>query len=448
MQEQSKNLITDKDKWRDIENEHDKDIRDKIGQIFQGKTIYFASDYPDPNHDYSNQGSNRDPINYLNSYNNPYVFHEIAYINKTHLEEIKAKQAFLVCEYFKECSPSYLNTMYVKCIKSGIPTGQVIIIGSSIDFKKHAKKLADLYKVEPFDIVYYPFWARATKRELLLDSISDTNIDINSSFKILEDLVPLKNVRCTDPLKLNNFKKKFIFLNHMPRPHRALMLVLLNSYDLLKHGYVSYLSSDRNFFNLKFENLTKLFLDHKQFAKGLDVVNKIPLYVDEYLKIHKPVVIKSMHPSKKIPTLPTGVDPYGRGFLTLHDYINHSFLNVVSERYFNTKEKNGESQSIFITEKTFKAIAFKQPFVIISLPGTLQLLKKMGYKTFSPWIDESYDLIEDPLDRLHKICLEVKRIVELDENTLDEYRHHLIPIIEHNYELLMNNKNFFYYPVG
>ena len=60
------------------------------------------------------------------------------------------------------------------------------------------------------------------------------------------------------------------------------------------------------------------------------------------------------------------------------------FLNIVTETLFN-------SESIFISEKTYKPIYLCQPFIIFGNPHTLKKLKQLGYKTFDKWIDESYD---------------------------------------------------------
>lgn len=414
-----------------IENMHDVYIREEIASIFPDKKIYFATDYPDPNLSYT-----RNPRITLDfPGKSRYDFNEIQYMNQDHLQEVKDHKAFLVCEMFVESSPSYIIRMYRKCAKAGIPTGQVILVGSSMDFKMYSDKCADIHKVNPMIIVYYTFYERLIKRQLLLDSISDETMDQNCSLKILESLVSLDLVKTTDPLSINQFKKRFIFLNNFFRPHRAIMLMLLNSHDLLKYGYVSFLKTDKQFIDVKLESLIKnLFPDPEQYDKSLDIMNKIPLYVDDFLQVKG-----------------RRVDPGRIGFTSLHEYVNHSFFHLTSETYFQDKEKrliDGEYQNRFLTEKTFKSIAFKQPFIIISLPGTLEIIRKLGYKTFSPWIDESYDTIENGIDRLQKISLEVKRLCELDELTIEEYRKELIPIIEHNYNLLMSRKDFFHYPIN
>jgi hypothetical protein len=67
----------------------------------------------------------------------------------------------------------------------------------------------------------------------------------------------------------------------------------------------------------------------------------------------------------------------------------------------------------FITEKTYKAIACKKPFLMFSSPFMLDDIKRLGFETFSPFIDETYDTIVDDDERLAAIVSEIKRIKEL-----------------------------------
>ena len=72
-------------------------------------------------------------------------------------------------------------------------------------------------------------------------------------------------------------------------------------------------------------------------------------------------------------------------------------------------------QRIHLTEKTLRPIACGHPFMILSGPGTLAYLRKMGFNTFSPLIDESYDLETDPTKRMEMVINEMTRINNLSE---------------------------------
>jgi hypothetical protein len=79
-----------------------------------------------------------------------------------------------------------------------------------------------------------------------------------------------------------------------------------------------------------------------------------------------------------------------------------------------------DDDRLHLTEKTLRPIACGHPFMLVSTHGSLEYLKSYGVETFSPWINETYDTIEDPAQRLEAIVQEMKRIANLskDEKTL------------------------------
>ena len=81
----------------------------------------------------------------------------------------------------------------------------------------------------------------------------------------------------------------------------------------------------------------------------------------------------------------------------LSEYILKGAVNIVVETM------PFDSRTLFISEKTWKPVAACRPFVIFGNCGTLRKLRKLGYKTFGKWWDESYDEIKDPNERL-KAC--------------------------------------------
>jgi hypothetical protein len=86
-----------------------------------------------------------------------------------------------------------------------------------------------------------------------------------------------------------------------------------------------------------------------------------------------------------------------------------------------------------LTEKTFKAIALEMPFVLVAPAHSLRYLRSYGFRTFAPLIDESYDLIEDPVERIERvthILLEIQARSAAAKNQLWQA---LLPIVEHNY---------------
>jgi hypothetical protein len=86
-----------------------------------------------------------------------------------------------------------------------------------------------------------------------------------------------------------------------------------------------------------------------------------------------------------------------------------------------------------LTEKTFKAIALEMPFMLVAPQHSLEYLRSYGFQTFAPYIDESYDSIEDPILRIEKITEELANIQTLDSAKRQRLHKNLLPIVEHNY---------------
>jgi predicted XRE-type DNA-binding protein len=85
------------------------------------------------------------------------------------------------------------------------------------------------------------------------------------------------------------------------------------------------------------------------------------------------------------------------------DLATESLIYHVSETvYFGRRQH--------LTEKTFKPIAMGMPFILNAPAGSLAYLKSYGFKTFDSVWDESYDLVEDPAERLIQIAELMKYI--------------------------------------
>lgn len=95
------------------------------------------------------------------------------------------------------------------------------------------------------------------------------------------------------------------------------------------------------------------------------------------------------------------------------DYNNQDYatsaVEVVLETLF-------DDQRHHLTEKTLRPIACGRPFILASTPGSLRYLKQYGFETFDGLIDETYDTILDPRQRLEAIVQEIKRISCLDQD--------------------------------
>jgi len=112
------------------------------------------------------------------------------------------------------------------------------------------------------------------------------------------------------------------------------------------------------------------------------------------------------------------------------DAHKNSYLYICTETY-----THGEYKSL--TEKVFKPIANFQPFVFVAYPGALKLLRELGFKTFSPLIDESYDNEPDEAIRLHMIHAEITRICSMSREEIHNWFWSMKEIFLHNHKHLL-----------
>ena len=114
------------------------------------------------------------------------------------------------------------------------------------------------------------------------------------------------------------------------------------------------------------------------------------------------------------------------------EFSYENSVYVITESCFNDNP-----QMIAITEKTYKAMLLKMPFIIIGQPGSLKFLKSLGYKTFNHMWSEQYDDITDPLTRMNKIKELILNLSKVDLKTIisDNY-----DTLEYNYRKLLSRR--------
>ena len=131
-----------------------------------------------------------------------------------------------------------------------------------------------------------------------------------------------------------------------------------------------------------------------------------------------------------------------------YEAILSSFIHVIIETHYDqlefTSSPNGydkEFSTSSITEKTYKPIACQRPFIVLATPYWLRDLKRLGFKTFHPYIREDYDSIENNQLRLQAIVNEIQRISELSRQEFREIIDSCNEIALENYRILLEKKH-------
>jgi hypothetical protein len=116
--------------------------------------------------------------------------------------------------------------------------------------------------------------------------------------------------------------------------------------------------------------------------------------------------------------------------------INQSYSVYDSTLISVVTESNFVSNQIYHSEKTWKPIANKHPFIIVGPTGSLENLKSLGYKTFSDFWDEAYDLETKDTIRLMRIASLCKNISNWSTSKKKDFFYESMCITKHNYNLL------------
>lgn len=113
-------------------------------------------------------------------------------------------------------------------------------------------------------------------------------------------------------------------------------------------------------------------------------------------------------------------------------HFHDSYISLVNETFVWDRDTN--DLKIFPTEKIFKSIIMGHPFIVNAARGFLAHIRSLGYKTFSPLIDESYDDEPDYRKRIHATTRSLKQLIS------DMQGEQRIEIITQLYEIAAYNR--------
>jgi hypothetical protein len=328
------------------------------------------------------------------------------------IEKIKNKEVTLILCNSQHGYHRIIEDIY-NCvvIKYNIPPEQILLLSNSPDI---LAEILFVSKEKNCDQI---------KAEFMIEFEAEAREVINS-------FTTAKNT-----LEYKEYPKKFLSFNGLPRPHRTAIQFLLKTNNLLRSGYVSYnvrlqdnpTQDPEHWYNqlIDREELRIFFSAYKD-----DICKLTPIYLDTTPETHHMV-----HPAK-----------VNKVHLSMYE---NSYFSLVTE----TAAYNGFSDEGFtgagriLSEKTFKAIVNQHPFILVAMPRSLEELHDLGYKTFSPWIDESYDQEEDDVKRTLMIMEEVKKLCNLQSEELKEFLQFAKEIVVYNYNVLAS-KNKWTYPLN
>ena len=98
----------------------------------------------------------------------------------------------------------------------------------------------------------------------------------------------------------------------------------------------------------------------------------------------------------------------------------NSYFQLLTGSVYETDE-NCKFPFIFYNEKLWKSMITLQPFIFLGQPNTISMLKRFGFKTFHPLINEDYDKELNNEKRKVLIYDEIKRLCSMSIDEIDKW---------------------------
>jgi hypothetical protein len=114
------------------------------------------------------------------------------------------------------------------------------------------------------------------------------------------------------------------------------------------------------------------------------------------------------------------------------DIFSDSYLSIVTETFF--------TGPLYFSEKIFNSMLYNHFFIYLGPPHSLKYLRSLGFKTWGHVIDESYDNIKNPAERLYAVN---RSLTDFLSNPLDEIKQIYIEnldVINHNRNLVLSTE--------
>lgn len=299
---------------------------------------------------------------------------------------------------------THLSTLKALCNEINLKSENVFLFTSN-PYNVRCNK----YK---FNIIHWPYWECAVKRAKKYYLRHEyTHFDVQN---------------------INHNAYRFLLLNARPRQHRYFL-----SYELWKRNNFTFdnicISLDkttvdtlsslspyliRDNIDNSYQFFNKKYLSQSEQNTLNTFLSTLPLYTEfdknEILQIED--TFDKINSDRKRNSAGTSNFFKCNHWNTFNmSMYKHCDIHIVTETLAEFKNTNLSSY-IFVTEKTYKPIAFKAPFIVVGQPGILRYLKAQGYMTFSELWDESYDDEEDPEIRIYKVIDVIDKILKLPES--------------------------------
>lgn len=210
---------------------------------------------------------------------------------------------------------------------------------------------------------------------------------------------------------LNSEKKKFFlsYNKNTTKAFRVQLILWLMKTGMIDDSYVSILIKDENF-------------DRNQLRSDKDELYDLVAWMNQFERKGFNVLDWD-YPNHKN-------DVFSNLKYTTKSHYSDTIFNIISETSF-------QSESLNLTEKSFKGLANSHPFLIIGDRYSNEYVKSMGFEQYDDIIDYSFDSIEDNGERLNEALKQIRKIYTIGKDGMLEW-------YKNNTEKIHSNREKFF----
>lgn len=358
------------------------------------------SDFIYPIHQY---GAVEKLIGWEESYQEFCFFH---HIKPETLEKIRNKKGVISILAFEESRVEFQIFVYLHklCKKFNVPTEVVnYITGHNFTEIKKYERWCQMSNEKPMLIIN-----SLSQMYLKGGDLAKKTNKPGNEFCTLED-VNKKEIR----------KHQFLCFNRRIRPPRYAVMAMLHHNNLIKNNLISF----------SIEKIPNLNCLGRGDYPDITTMSRIVGKDNPLLKIYMDYYDDLMNMSPLTVDYENLLEVMGPGCENKEPYVN-SYFSIVTETAFN-------EQIGMTSEKIWRPMLHFHPFIVHGSKHTLKEIKKLGFKTFHPYIDESYDEIAVPQLRMEKFTNEVIRICSMSKEEMHTWYYNMLDILIHNHNLIL-----------
>lgn len=308
-------------------------------------------------------------------------------------------------------SDSELNAMFSyfhKCHR--IPMYKIIYLTGTVNATSVYEKFCEKYNIDEHRSHRMHVIPYASSREIFHNFYLNGYMNTEGADEYVEPIYD----------DTHSPNKLFLTWNRRFRKHRTSLALILEKHNLVERSLMSFQKIDGEMASKTVhgeindqrtpdDSLIRLYSDHRLHVSdevAERFANRCPLVIDGETDINKMC------------------EDYGY----TQPFYKDTLISIITETNYNAEECT-------LTEKSFKPLFNKHPFIIVGVAGSMQGLRDLGFQTFSEFWSEEYDNIESPSERMIAIEQILLQIGSWSAEQVLDFKRRVKPIVEHNYHI-------------